>query len=271
MTTQTGGSGFASPEERLAVAQASYEHIMTTPAPDPGGAFTECGVVGFVFGEMWRRGVLTPRDRRMITIACVGASGAPAPMETHTYAALNSGELTVEELDEAVMFFGTQMGWPRGSELSSFFSSALSRLAEERGGPVPLVKFEPWAPPAEESVRRARGEAAYEAVHGVPSPPATTAFRKHAYLDFLYGEVWTRAKYLTNRDRRLISICCSADLGVAEETTQHLEMALRSEELSFAELQEVVVHVAVYLGWLTARRLDDLLVQAAESVGVTDH
>jgi 4-carboxymuconolactone decarboxylase len=188
-------------------------------------------------------------------------------METHTYAALKSGELTLEELDEAVMFFATQMGWPRGSELSAFFASAVARIAEERGEPVPEVAFERWAPPVEESVRRARGQAAYEAVRGEPAPAPTTAFRKSAYLDFLYGEVWTRSTYLTNRDRRLIVLACSADLGVEAETTAHLEMALRSGELSYAELQEVVVHVAVYLGWLTARRLDDLLVRAAESVG----
>ena len=100
--------------------------------------------------------------------------------------------------------------------------------------------------------------------------PARTAFRGRAYLDFLYGEVWTRDEYLTRRDRRLVSICCSAELGVDAETTEHLEAALRSGELSYEELQEVVIHVAVYLGWIVARRLDDLLVAAATSVGVID-
>lgn len=47
-------------EERLAVARAEYEHIMTTASPDPSGAYLEAGVIGYVFGEMWRRGVLTP-------------------------------------------------------------------------------------------------------------------------------------------------------------------------------------------------------------------
>ena len=61
---------------------------MTTPAPPAIGAYIDAGVIGFVFGEMWRRGVLTPRDRRWVTLACVGVAGAPVPMETHTYAAL---------------------------------------------------------------------------------------------------------------------------------------------------------------------------------------
>ena len=70
-------------EERRADARAEYEHIMTTPSPDPIGAYIEAGVIGYVFGEMWRRGVLTPRDRRWITLSCVGAAGAITPIETH--------------------------------------------------------------------------------------------------------------------------------------------------------------------------------------------
>src|SRR5438876_1237071 len=58
-------------EDRRSAARAEYEHIMTTPSPDPTGAYIEAGVIGFVFGEMWRRGVLTPRDRRWITLSCV--------------------------------------------------------------------------------------------------------------------------------------------------------------------------------------------------------
>ena len=46
-------------DDRQADAKAQYEHIMTTPAPPAIGAYIEAGVIGFVFGEMWRRGVLT--------------------------------------------------------------------------------------------------------------------------------------------------------------------------------------------------------------------
>ena len=74
-----------------AVARAEYEHIMTSASPDRAGAYIESGVIGYVFGEMWRRGVLTPRDRRWITLTCVGAAGAITPIETHVYAALKAG------------------------------------------------------------------------------------------------------------------------------------------------------------------------------------
>ena len=89
-------------DDRRADARAEYEKIMTSPSPDPTGAYIETGVIGFVFGEMWRRGVLTPRDRRLITLSCVGAAGATIPIETHVWAALNSGDLSYAEFDEFV-------------------------------------------------------------------------------------------------------------------------------------------------------------------------
>ncbi len=255
-------------DDRQADAKAQYEHIMTTPAPPAIGAYIDAGVIGFVFGEMWRRGVLTPRDRRWVTLACVGAADAPIPMETHTYAALNSGDVTNEEIDEFLLFFGTQMGWPKGSAMNTHILGAMAKIAEERGEEMQLPRFVPWTDPTDDDIRRARGEAAFAAVLGSIPPPATTAFRGRAYYDYLYGEVWTRDEYLTRRDRRLVAICCSAELGADTETTEHLEAALRTGELNFEELQEVVMHVAVYLGWIVARRLDDLLVAAAERVGV---
>ncbi|HEX3461585.1 MAG TPA: carboxymuconolactone decarboxylase family protein [Acidimicrobiales bacterium] len=254
-------------DERQRVAQAEYEHIMRSPAPSAISAYIDGGVIGFVFGEMWRRGVLTPRDRRWITLACVGMADAPAPMQTHTYAALKSGEVTTDEIDEFLLFFGTQAGWPKGSAMLTHVLSAIATVAEEAGEPVTLANFVPWTDPVTADVRRARGEAAYEAVHGATAPSPLTAFQGVADLDYLYGEIWSRDQHLTRRDQRLIAISCSAAVGIDAETTAQLESALRSRDLSFAELQEAVVHIAVYLGWIVARRLDHLLVDAAANTG----
>jgi 4-carboxymuconolactone decarboxylase len=138
---------------------------------------------------------------------------------------------------------------------------ATAKLAEQRGRAASPLAFVPWTDPVPDEERRARGEAAYRAVHGQAPPPATTAFRRGAYLDYLYGEIWTREQHLTRRDRRIISICCCAAVGVEAETRAHLEAALANGELTREELEELVVHFAVYVGWALGRQLDDLLVE----------
>jgi 4-carboxymuconolactone decarboxylase len=270
MTDQqrTGRSEWATAEERRADARAEYERIMTSDSPEPMGAYIESGVIGFVFGEMWRRGVLTARDRRFITLSCVGAAGAITPIETHVWAAINSNDLTYAEFDEFVLFFGTQLGWPKASALTTHGMISAFRLAEERNLDLEEHDFERWTDPADDEDRRIRGEAAYLDVHGEAPPPATTAFRGRSYLDYLYGEIWTRTKHLTRRDRRIISICCAASVGSDDETAAHLSAALEQNELTFEELQELVVHYAVYLGWHLGRRLDDLLIDIADSIGL---
>jgi 4-carboxymuconolactone decarboxylase len=251
-------------EERRVVARAEYERIMTTGSPEPTGAYLESGVIGYVFGEMWRRGVLTARDRRWITLTCVGAAGAITPIETHVYAALKSGDITYSEFDEFVLHFGTQAGWPKASAMQMYGMISMCKLAEETGEELKSHDFELWAEPIEDGARRERGVATYEQIHGTAPPQPVTAFQARARLDYLYGEIWSRQRYLTRRDRRIISICSAASSAIDEEVVEQLLAALSLGDMTRPELEELVVHFAVYLGWNLARRLDDLLLNTAE-------
>src|SRR3954467_11110309 len=121
-------TAWATRQERQAIARAEYEHIMTTPSPAPSGAYIESGVIGFVFGEMWRRGVLTPRDRRWITLTCVGAAGAITPIDTHVYAALKSGDISYSEFDEFTLHVGTQAGWPKASDVHMYGLMSMCKI-----------------------------------------------------------------------------------------------------------------------------------------------
>ena len=140
-------------KQRQADARTEYEHIMTTPSPEATGAYIDAGVIGFVFGEMWRRGVLMPRDRRWITLTCVGVCDSVTPIESHVWAALNSGDITPEEYDEFVLFFGTQVGWPKGSMMTMHGMISGAKLAEQRGATLAPLAFVPWADPVDDDTR----------------------------------------------------------------------------------------------------------------------
>jgi 4-carboxymuconolactone decarboxylase len=144
---------------------------------------------------------------------------------------------------------------------------AMFKIAEERGEELEPPDFELWAEPTEAGARRQRGAATYEQIHGATPPEASTVYQGCARLDYLYGEIWSRQAHLTRRDRRIITICSAASTTVDEEVTEHLRAALALGDMTRQELEELVVHFAVYLGWNLARRLDDLLVRVAEEVG----
>lgn len=253
-------------EERHAVARSEYERIMQVVSLEPVGAFIESGVLNFVFGELWRRGVLTPRDRRWITLTCVGAAGALPAIETHIYAALKSGDITYSEFDEFVLHFATQLGCPKASVMQAYGMAANFKITQEDGGELTPPDFELSAGPTDDHSRRQRGAAVYEQIHGTAPPTASTPFRSLACLDYLYGEVWSRQRHLTRRDRRIISICGAASTAIDEEAIEHLRAALSQKDMTRRELEELVVHFAGYAGWNLARRLDDLLLLVADNL-----
>jgi 4-carboxymuconolactone decarboxylase len=254
---------FATREDRTAAAAAKYHEVMTYPGPGPTKPYYDAGVVGFVFGEMWSRPVLSRRDRRWVTLACVGAAGASIPIQTHVYASLKSDDCTLQELQEFNLHFATQMGWPKGQVVDQYISEAWATIAAERGADPGDAEFPRWTEPTAGDARRARGEKAYEDLMLAPAPEATTLFRGLAYLDYLYGEIWGRPT-LSRRERRIISICCAA--SVDQDLHAHIYAALKSGDLSFDELQELTLHYAVYLGWLLGAKLDDAVVAAWRQV-----
>ena len=251
--------------ERLSSAQAQFERVMTIPAPDPSGAFMETGTLGFVFGELWQRAGLSLKDRRWITLTCAGVTGSATPIETHVWAALKSGDITYSEYDEFVLHFATQLGWPKASVLHVQGILSAFKLADEQQVPLEPYDYEPLGDIESRQERLAAGAETYRRVHGRAPSEHTSSLATDATLGFLYGEVWSRTTHLTRRERRIISICCTTAAQAADQTAEHLEAALSQGELTVRELQEIALHVGVYLGWIQARQLNELVTQAARS------
>ena len=60
-------------------------------------------------------------------------------MDAHVYAALASGDLTIEQMNEFTLHFAVYCGWPKASQLEMTVRSQWQRLHEERGQEAPAL------------------------------------------------------------------------------------------------------------------------------------
>lgn len=65
-----------------------------------------------LFGDIWERPGLAPRDRSLITVATLIANGSTEQLVGHLRIAQQNG-LTQEELTEAIIHLALYAGWPR--------------------------------------------------------------------------------------------------------------------------------------------------------------
>ncbi|GGV42615.1 hypothetical protein GCM10010182_79140 [Actinomadura cremea] len=104
-------------DERIERGVAEFVEVNLIQAPRPETPYTHAGILGFVFGHVWQRPGLTRRERRIITVACVAVCDSPTPLRSHVGAALNSGDVSKEEMDEIVLQFAAYSGFAKGEAL----------------------------------------------------------------------------------------------------------------------------------------------------------
>ena len=66
-----------------------------------------------VFGEVWSRPGLSPRDRSLITVAALIALAREDQLKGHIWRAMDNG-VTKEELSEIFTHLAFYAGWPNG-------------------------------------------------------------------------------------------------------------------------------------------------------------
>lgn len=120
------------PEARLTRGEDAFREINCLPfAPSRDNPYSGAGILNFVFGEMWLRPGLGMKERRLITVACVGFQDAQYPIMSHVYAALKSGDISFDEMDELALHFAAYYGWPKGSYLSQVVAEQKQRVLDE--------------------------------------------------------------------------------------------------------------------------------------------
>ncbi|MFD9434911.1 carboxymuconolactone decarboxylase family protein [Streptomyces sp. NPDC060002] len=81
-----------------------------------------------LFGDVWERPGLSPRDRSLVTVSVLAALYRTEQLGYHLGVALDNG-LSVEELSEAITHLAFYAGWPNAMTAIT----RLKKTAEERG------------------------------------------------------------------------------------------------------------------------------------------
>jgi 4-carboxymuconolactone decarboxylase len=236
-------------------AERIYRDVMTVEAPRPATPLEQAHL-DFVFGEVWSRPGLSRRDRRFVTLACVAAADAPAPIDEHVYAAMNSGDIGLEAMLEYVLQFAVYCGWPKASHVEGVIRRQWARIHQERGEAVPpLPRLDnDTLGESDWEKRLERGAREFVDVNLVPAPQPDSPYMHAGILNFVFGHVWQRPG-LSRRERRLITIACVTIDDSPMPLFSHVTSALHSGDITKPEMDEVALHFAAYYGFAKAEAL----------------
>ncbi|WP_216893028.1 carboxymuconolactone decarboxylase family protein [Nocardia alni] len=255
MTTDTTSN-------RRTQGRREFAAVMTCPAPRDTSPAIADGLIDFVFAEIWTRPGLTRRERRFITLSCAADADAEQPIVDHVYAALNSGDITITEMREAVLHFAVYAGWPKASRFNGIVDQQWERVNRERGQRVPPPEpLLPLTTPNDPQARLARGEQCFMEVNCLPYvPDRDNPYQGAGILNFVFGEMWPRPG-LGMKERRLITVACVAFQDAPYPILSHVYAALKSRDLTFDEMDEFALHFAAYCGWPKASHLDQMIAE----------
>jgi 4-carboxymuconolactone decarboxylase len=87
--------------------------VQTSPFADIAPALADI-TDNVLFGDVWKRSALSPRDRSLITVASLISLYRTNELPFHLKRALENG-VTREELSEAITHLAFYAGWPPAS------------------------------------------------------------------------------------------------------------------------------------------------------------
>ena len=190
-----------------------------------------------LFGDIWKRPDLAPRDRSIVTLAALIARNQTIGMADAFKLALDHG-VKPKEISEIITHLAFYCGWPNAM---AAIAVAKDVFAERQIGPGQLPTASPDPLPlneAAEAQRAARVGAQFGALF--PGVVQNTT-------DILFRDLWLRPD-LAPRDRSLVTVSALIATGQVAQIPYHLNRAM-DNGLTQKEAAEAMAHLAFYVGW----------------------
>lgn len=188
-----------------------------------------------LYGDVWRDPSLSARDRSLVTVAVLVATGRTGPLAGHMERALDNG-VAPRELSGAIAHLAYYSGWPSAVAALDVMDGVMRKHSIAASS---LDVVTPRSPLPVSDGERSR--AVRETI--APTAPELAALTD----DLLFGDVWRRGD-LAPRDRSLVTIAALAAAGDADQLAFHIRLGLRNG-LTRGQIAAELTHLAFYAGW----------------------
>jgi 4-carboxymuconolactone decarboxylase len=186
-----------------------------------------------LYGDVWRRGELSLRERSLVTIASLIATGKTAQLTGHLGRGLDNG-LLATETSALLAHLAIYSGWPNAvSALAVYEQVYTARKIDTATLRVAVPRL---SASADDALPGASGAVAGRAP-------------KFAQLtrDVVFDDLWRRSD-LTARDRSLATIAALTSMGDADQLAFYVRRGLDAG-LTHEQITEAVTHLGFYAGW----------------------
>ena len=195
---------------------------------------------GRLFGEVWKRPGLSPRDRSIVTVAALIARNQTIEMPYYVNLALDNG-VKPREISEIITHLAFYSGWANAISAVAVAKDVFAR----RGiGADQLPAASPQLLPLDEAAEAQRAARVGEQFGKVA--PGIVQYT----TDVLFRNLWLRPD-LAPRDRSLVTVSALIASGQVAQVPYHLNRAM-DNGLTQAQASEVITHLAFYVGWPNA-------------------
>ncbi|MFG6444662.1 carboxymuconolactone decarboxylase family protein [Microbacterium sp. P07] len=190
-----------------------------------------------VVQALWQREELSARDRSLVTVAQLVASGQETDLDRYVERALEDG-VRPAELSEAVTHLAFYSGWQNAMTAVPVLAAVYDRRGVSADE---LPELDPELLPLDETAEAARADQV-ESDFGATAPGVVANT-----TDVLFQDLWLRPD-LAPRDRSLITVVALISSGQVQQIPFHLNRAV-DNGLTEQEVAETLNHLAFFAGW----------------------
>ena len=238
--------------EKVSDEQYNSSPVQSPPVSQPQGTGRPSGALqqriapglatltdDVLFGDVWKRAELSPRDRSLVTISVLIATGKPAQLAGHVGRALDNG-VRPSEASGLLAHLAVYSGWPSAISALDVYEQVYTART------VDTATLRAVGPPLSAPSDASRAGALSEDLAAVA--PKFVELTNAVVFD----DLWRRTD-LTLRDRSLVTIAALAAMGDDDQLDFYLRRGLESG-LTRAQIVEAFTHLGFYAGWPKATK-----------------